>query len=52
MKKRSINGSDTTKTRDVIGSTEYESHVTAMSLSLSKANKSQKERNILSSYLL
>ena len=27
MKIRSINGSDTTKSRVVIGSTEYESHV-------------------------
>ena len=31
---------------------EDESHVTAMSLSLSKANKSQNEKNILKSYLL
>ena len=44
---RAIHGSDTTKTRNVIGSTEYKSHVTAMSLSLNRANKSQKKMNRL-----
>ena len=51
LKKRSITRSGTTKNGGLGGSLEYKSHVTAMSLSLSKANKSQKERNMLSSYL-
>ena len=47
LKNRPITGPDTTKSPDLGGLVEYNSHFLAMSVSLSKANKSQKVKNII-----
>ena len=52
LKNESITETDITKICDIRGSVDYKSCVASMSLSLSKANKSQKERNMLLSCLL